>query len=128
MKKYLPLFIIATIAIFFSTSCAHKTYTSSYFEQQTASHRTIAILPAEMVFTGNKPKNMTDEQIDKIEESESLLFQNSLYNGILRHANSGRYFTSVLIQDISTTQKLLEENNISVRGSWKENDKKLAAI
>lgn len=128
MKKSLPLFIIAISAILFSTSCAHKTYTSSYFEQQTATHRTIAVLPAEMIFTGTKPKNVTDEQIDKIEESESVLFQNSLYNGILRHANSGKYFTSVLIQDISTTQKLLEENNISIRGSWKENDKKLASI
>ena len=128
MKKYLPLSVIAILAIFFSTSCSHKSYTSSYFEQQTASHRTIAVLPAEMVFTGTKPKNVTDEEIDKIEEAESVLFQNSLYNGILRHANSGKYFIRVMVQDISTTQKLLEENNISVRDSWKENDKKLASI
>jgi hypothetical protein len=128
MKTKLPLCFIAIIAIFFSTSCAHKTYTSSYFEQQTATHKTIAVLPAEMVFTGTKPKNVTDEEIAKIEEAESLLFQNSLYNGILRHANKGKYFTSVFIQDISTTQKLLEENKISVRASWRENDKTLASI
>ncbi|MGZ8538230.1 MAG: hypothetical protein ACXWV9_08210 [Flavisolibacter sp.] len=128
MKKNLPLCIIAIFAIFFSSSCARKAYTSSFFDQQTATHRTIAVLPAEMIFTGTKPKNVTDEEIDKIEEAESVLFQNSLYNGILRHANSGKYFIRVLIQDISTTQKLLEENNITVRNSWKENDKKLATI
>jgi len=128
MKKYLPVSIIAIFAIFFSSSCAHKAFTSSYFDQQTATHRSIAVLPAEMIFTGTKPKNVTDAEIDKIEEAESVLFQNSLYNGILRHANSNKYFIRVSIQDISTTQKLLEENNITVRNSWKENDKKLASI
>lgn len=128
MKKNLPLLTIAFIAVLFSASCAHKYYTASSFEQQTANHKTIAILPAEMIFTGNQPKNMTPEDIARIEETESKTFQYALYNGILRHANSKKYTTTINVQDVSTTQKLLEENNISIRSSWKQDDKQLAKI
>ena len=51
-----------------------------------------------------------------------------MYNGILRYANTGKYYTTILVQDISTTQRLLQENNISIRDSWTEDDKKLAGI
>jgi hypothetical protein len=129
MKKNLPLQpVIFLIAVFFSTSCAHKYYTSSVFEQQTSRHRNIAILPAEMIFTGTQPKNISAEDIARIEETESQTFQVSLYNGILRHANSKKYYTSVLVQDISTTQNILEQNGISVRDSWKQDAKKLAEL
>jgi hypothetical protein len=114
--------------ILFASCSSHKYYTSNSFEQQSAHHKTIAILPAEMIFTGTPPKNVSAETIARIEETESETFQNSLYNGILRHANSKKYFTSISVQDISTTKKLLEENNISIRNSWKEDDKKLATL
>ncbi|HYC30450.1 MAG TPA: hypothetical protein VEB42_16560 [Chitinophagaceae bacterium] len=126
MKKYLPF--IAFTFIVLSSSCAHKRYTSSYFEQQTARHRMIAVLPAEMIFTGTKPKNVSEEDLARIEEVESKIFQASLQNGILRHANTRRYETWVGVQDISTTLRLLEENNISIRDSWKEDDRKLAQL
>lgn len=116
------------LAFLFFTSCAHKHYTSSAFEQQSASHRTIAILPAEMIFTGTKPKNITDEDIRKIEETESNMFQNALFNGILKHANTKKYTTYISVQDIGTTRKLLEENSISIRDSWNEDDKKLTQL
>jgi hypothetical protein len=129
MKKYLPLHAAALFALLLFASCAsHKYYTSTYFEQQTARHRIIAILPAEMVYTGTQPKNLSPEDIAKIEETESRTFQNSLYNGILRYANTRKYITTISVQDISTTAKLLEENHISIRSSWAEDDKKLASI
>ncbi|HWJ92385.1 MAG TPA: hypothetical protein VNR87_14815 [Flavisolibacter sp.] len=130
MNKILPLKPVVSLAvIMLMASCAgHKYYTSSFFEQQTRGHKSIAVLPAEMIFTGVQPKNITPEQTARLEETESRMFQNSLYNGILRHANSKKYYTSIMVQDISTTQKLLEENNISIRDSWKEDDKKLAKI
>ena len=81
-----------------------------------------------MIFTGTQPKNISAEDIARIEETESQTFQVSLYNGILRHANSKKYYTSVLVQDISTTQNILEQNAISVRDSWKQDDKKLAEL
>jgi hypothetical protein len=128
MKKYLPYLSIAFLAIFFFSACSRKHYAVSYFDQQTANHRLIAVLPAEMIFTGVQPKDVSPEDIQKIEETESRMFQNYLFNSILRYANTNKYYTAVGVQDISTTQKMLQDNNISIRDSWREDDKKLAKI
>jgi len=128
MKKFLLYLSFAFTAIVLFGSCSHKNYTSSYFEQQTVNHRIIAVLPAEMIYTGTQPKNVTPEDIAKIEETESRMFQNYLFSAILKYANSKKYYTAVGLQDISTTQKLLEDNNISIRDSWKQDDVKLAHL
>jgi len=128
MKKNLLFYFTLSFAIVFTSCAGHKYYTSPSFDQQTARHKSIAVLPAEMIFTGTQPKNLSPEDIAAIEETESTSFQTSLYNSILRHANTRKYFTSVNVQDIGTTQKLLAENGISVRDSWKEDDKKLAKL
>lgn len=88
----------------------------------------IAILPAEMIFTGKLPKELTPEEIKTIEENESRAFQESLVNGVLRYANGRREYLSISIQDAVTTNKILEENNISIRDAWTANDKKLATL
>lgn len=128
MKKILPFLSIAFLSIFFLTACSRKHYAVSYFDQKTASHRIIAVLPAEMIFTGTQPKELSAEDISKIEENESRMFQNYLFNSILRYANDKSYYTAVGVQDISTTEKLLEDNNISIRDSWKQDDRKLAKL
>jgi len=128
MKRNLPLLKLACLAIFFFTACSRKNYAVSYFDQQTAHHKLIAVLPAEMIFTGVQPKDLSPEDIAKIEENESRIFQNYLFNSILRYANSRKYYTAVGVQDISTTLKLLEDNKISIRDSWREDDRKLAKI
>src|SRR6476469_4502823 len=127
MKRDLLLLPVLFLVLF--TSCAgHKYYTSSSFDQQTARHKLIAVLPAEMIFTGTLPKNLSPEDIAFIEETESRTFQNSLYNSILRHANGRKYYTSINVQDIGTTLKLLEENKITIRDSWKQDDRQLAKV
>jgi len=126
MKKVLlALFIVI---LFTASSCRHRHYQSSLFEQQTRNHRVIAILPAEMVFTGKQPKELTPEQIAEIEERESLAFQESLQNGIMRNANTRKREMYVSIQDIGTTRKILQDNEISVRNSWNYDDRKLAQL
>ena len=86
----------------------------------------MAILPAEVTFSGKQPKNLSPEAIAEAEERESIDFQYALMNGILRHANTRKYVTTVNFQDINTTQKILEKNNISVRDSWNKDDEELA--
>jgi hypothetical protein len=125
MNKYLlSILVIGIITL----SCSHRYYTSSYFDQQTGHHKLIAVLPAEMVFTGKRPDNLTPEDIRKIEEAESKSFQHSLFNSILRHANSKKYFTRINLQDIATTERLLDENHITVKEASVKDDKELAAI
>ena len=127
MKKSLRILSMLLIVIFLA-ACSHKNYTSSYFEQQTVHHKLIAVLPAEMIFTGVQPKDLSPGDIAKIEEAESKLFENYLVNSILKYANTQKYYTTIGVQDISTTQKLLEDSGISIRDSWKEDDKKLTQI
>ena len=128
MKKILPLSGAALLAILLFTACSRKNYAVSSFDQQTMHHKLIAVLPAEMIFTGVQPKDISAEDIAKIEENESRIFQNYLFNSILRYANTRKYYTAVGIQDISKTQKLLEDNHITIRDSWREDDKKLAKL
>jgi hypothetical protein len=125
MKKALLLF--TCFFVLFILSCSHKYYVSA-FDQQTANHKIVAVLPAEMIFTGKQPDNLTPEDIAKIEEFESKNFQYSLYNSILRYANSRKYFTRINLQDIVMTQKILDEHNISCRDASKKDDKELAVL
>ena len=126
MKKIIP--ILSFIVIIISASCSRKYYTNSFFDQQTANHKIIAVLPSEIVFTGKQPKDLTEEQIAKMEEEESKAFQLALYSNILRYANTNKTYMFVGVQDITKTMNTLDENQITVRGSWKTDDKKLASL
>lgn len=129
MKTSLLTTLIASfIAILVFSSCSRKNYASAYFDQQTVGHRMIAVLPAEMIFTGKQPKNLTTTQIDSIEEEESKTFQFALQSSILRYANSRKYYMYVGVQDINATLSLLEQNHISIRDSWKMDAKSLAKV
>src|SRR6266498_754126 len=124
MKKSLPLLCFFVLILI---SCSHKYYTS-FFDQQTLNHKIVAVLPAEMVFTGKQPDDLTAEDIARIEEAESKNFQYSLYNSILRYANSKKYFTRINLQDIVIIQKILEEHGISRKDVSKKDDKELTAL
>lgn len=124
LRNTLLLLMVFTVTL----SCSRKYYATSYFDQQTSHHRVIAVLPAEMVFTGVPPKNLTPENIRQIEEQESRDFQIALYNSILQYANSRRYFTTVNVQDFATTQRLLSDSSISIRDAWYKSDLELTKI
>lgn len=98
------------------------------FEQKTANHRTIAILPLEMIFTGNTPKNLTAADIAKIEEGESKAFMISLYNEILRSTRGGNKPLRVDIQNYVNTLSILEAEGIDIRQSWKISPTQLATV
>ena len=127
MKKNLLSGFIA-IFILFLFSCSNKSYTASNFEEKTVNHKVVAILPAEVIFSGKQPKNLSPDAIAKAEERESIDFQYALMNSILNHANTKKYITTVNFQDINTTLKILEKNSISVRDSWNKDDNELAKL
>jgi hypothetical protein len=127
MKKNLLTGFVAFF-ILFLFSCSNKNYTASNFEEKTENHKVVAILPAEVTFTGKQPKNLSPDAIAKAEERESIDFQYALMNSILNHANTKKYITTVNFQDINTTLKILEKNNISVRDSWNKDDNELAKL
>jgi len=127
MKKNL-LYACTVSFVLFLFACSNKYYTAGNFSEKTEDHKVVAILPAEIVFSGKLPKNLSPEDIAKAEETESVNFQYALMNSILRHANTKKYVTTVNFQDINTTQKMLDQHNISVRDSWKKDDNELAKL
>ncbi len=123
--------INATLTVFLmliTFSSCHRYYTSSSFEEKTARHKTIAILPPQMMLTGNQPKNLSAWDIEMLEEKESKLFQESLYNNILRKANTGKHTLEVSVQPYSNTIALLEKANIGIREAWTKDDKELTQL
>lgn len=107
-------------------SSCHHYYTSSSFAQKTGNHKLIAILPPQVTITGNLPKNVSVSNMQETEEKESKIFQEYLYNNILKRGSSAKTPLSVNIQPYSNTLALLEKKGITIRDSWNLNDKELA--
>ena len=127
MKNLLLCVTLVTSIVVISCR-SHKAYQSNAFEEATANHKLVAVVPAEMIYTGTPPKKLTSENIAQIEEAESIAFQESLYNGILRHANGRKYYTRIELQDLTTTRKILTEANLTNRKAWGISDKELKAL
>jgi hypothetical protein len=119
---------LLALFVLISFSSCHRYYTSSSFAEKSAKHKTIAILPPQLVVTGTMPRNLTSYDIEQLEEKESKFFQESLYNNVLRRGNSGNYVLNVNIQPYINTIAALQKNNISIRDSWTKDDKELATI
>lgn len=109
MKKRL---LVSGIAIFLLASCAPKVYKANDFDSKTASHKIVAILPAEVDITlrPNEMKKITPEQLKETEEKTGLSIQDKMYSWFLNR--SGKYRYTVSFQDISKTNALLLQNNI----------------
>lgn len=119
--------LVSVFILLVCTSC-HRYYTNSSFEQKSAKHKLIAVLPPQIVMTGQQPRNLTVDQIILLEEKESKLFQEALFNNILRRSSQGKYGMLVSLQPTNNTIALLEKANISLRDSWTKDDKELATI
>lgn len=132
MTKYFSLKSISILAVCFFTfiSCSHNVYTSPQFESQTASHKIIAVLPAKVILTGTKPKKMTDADIAKQENAESILFQESLFSNILKKANTKKYYTNITLQPLEKTKQLLSQQNdtIDYRNIDSKSDEELCKL
>ena len=122
MKKSLLLLILLLLA----TGCTAVDYQSPRFAAQTQSHRTVAVLPFEMVFAGKAPRRWTAPQIQRAEEVESRAFQRSLYFHLLNRIGQGHL--AIEVQPIEDTNRLLADHRISVRDSWEMATEDLAQI
>ena len=98
------------------------------FETRTKAHKKVAVLPVKMIFTGNKPKKLTDEQIKEIEIAESKAFQIALLDEILESTRGVRKPIRVTFLTNAEVLKKLEEGGISIRDSWDKDPKVLAQL
>ena len=118
--------IAALLAV---AACSTANYQSQQFEQRARQHQVIAVLPFQMVLTGEPPRDLTAEQIARIEEAESVAFQEAYYYRLLRQASAHRkHPIRIEIQPVGTTNRLLAESGIGVRESWAMSAKALASV
>ena len=117
---------LIALVILVTLSACHRYYTSGSFEEKSSKHKQIAVLPPRMVLTGNQPRNLSPSDIARLEETESKLFQEALYNNILKKGNQGKYELGVQVQPYANTLALLDKKQISVRESWDKSDGELA--
>jgi hypothetical protein len=126
MKTFLR--IAAVVLLLFALASCHRSYTSGNFINATAHHKVIAVLPAQVILAGRQPAKLTEADIAKVEEVESSLFQQALYNNILRHANSKKYYTNIRMQSLENTRGLLQDHAIDFRQIASTSDKELCKI
>lgn len=127
MRKKVLLLSLVMLALL-TQFCARRWRVNPIFLEKTANHRIIAVLPFEMVFTGKKSKKLTPEQIGKIEEAESLAFQDSLYRLLCLEQGRYRYPVRIDIQPVEKTNRILEEQGIGLRDCWSKEPVELARI
>jgi hypothetical protein len=123
-KKILP-----AVMLLLAAGCATANYESPQFAERAQRHQVIAVLPFEMVFTGDPPKNLTPAQIALIEEAESVAFQEAYYRRLLHQASVHRKHPILIdIQPVDETNRLLTAAGVGVRESWGMSAKSLAQV
>ncbi len=128
MKHFIKLFIPILILL---ASCSSNVYQDeAFFSKPGPGGRTLAVLPAEVVFTGNLPKNWSPDRISKMEIEQSRKIQESVYDDLLFHATSKKVRNKwgVKLMDFRVINNKLEENGISIQDSWKVSSAELANI
>ena len=116
MKSHLQPPTLVPLVLLLSFACTAVDYESPRFRDLTLGHRTVAVLPFEMVFQGRAPAGLTASQIRAIEEGESMAFQTSLYFRLLDRVGKGK--VGVEVQPVEVTNRILADHHIGVRESW----------
>jgi len=122
-RVYLFAVLLLTVA------CSTVNYQSPQFAERAQHHQIIAVLPFEMVLTGDPPRKLTPQQIAEIEETESVAFQEAYYYRLLHQASVHRkHPIRIEIQPVATTNRLLDAAGIGIRESWGMSAKSLATV
>ena len=110
MKKLLIPFVSLLIL---ACGCGPKIYKSNEFDNVTAKHKIVAILPADVtiMLRPNQSKKMTPEELEKNRESTAFAIQEKIYSWFLRRSDKFKY--TVKFQDVSKTNSILKEAGLT---------------
>lgn len=111
MKKGLTILFLLTMTLSFAQT---NLYEHPNFKTIAQNHQTIAILPFKAIIKlrPKQMKDMSEEQLRKIETDEGLAVQNALHSWFLKRKKQGK--TDKDIQDPSKTNALLKKNEIDM--------------
>lgn len=110
MKSKLVLFFALAITLM---SCGPTIYKVADFNEVTAKHKIVAILSTEvnMQLRPNEMKKTTPEQLSQMQEQTGKDIQDKMYSWFLKR--SGKFKYTVTFQDISRTNALLSQANLT---------------
>ena len=98
--------------LLFSCGTNRAVYQSPDFEQKTARHKTVAILPVRMIQTGYIGKNTAEDQVKATNEKLGFVFQESLQSFILKQTMNNKKGQLVSFQSTQKTNAILKDKNI----------------
>lgn len=104
------LFLLFPISILAQTSL----YENPDFDNIATSHKIIAMVPfkTQVKLRPKQMKDMTDEQLDRLEKSEGESIQSAMYSWFLKRKKRGKLL-NLEIQDPRTTNAILLKKDIS---------------
>lgn len=125
MKAKLTLLLAI---VFAAAGCGPTIYKASDFSDKTSSHKTVALLPAEVSIQlrPNEMKNVTAEQIRQMQEETGKNIQDKMYSWFLKRSDKYKY--TVSFQDISRTNALLSQANITYADMATKTKEELARL
>lgn len=110
-------------------SCAKRNvYRSNDFEAQSYQHRTIAILPFQIMQTGYKQKNTTEESIKAANEKWGYTFQESLQAYVLRYTAKNKKGPITTFQSVQKTNAILSEKGMDIETVYRQKPEDLAKL
>ena len=109
------------------SSCNRNKYITKTNYDLAKQHNTVAVLPVDVITTGNLPKSLTQEEIKKINEAESEFFQDIILSAILRKNKTKNPYQ---VQFLSTDQvnNVLAKEGITVSNFQDYSPNELATI
>ena len=124
MKKYLPFSLLLMTLV----ACGPKIYKATDFNDVASTHKTVAILPADVSnkLRPNEAKKISPEDLQKNVESTGYAIQDKMYSWFLRR-NAKEQFT-VRFQDVSKTNTTLKNADISYEDLALKSKEELAAL
>ena len=126
MKK--PLLFILTI--FFSNSIIGQTnlFENPDFDKIAKEHKVIGVIPfkASVTLRPKQMKNITSEQLERMEKSEGKSIQSALYSWFLKRKKRGTL--SVDVQNPATTNAILKKAGINSDNYEKYTPSELAKL
>lgn len=126
MKKALFTAVIAFIGL--TVFSQTNLYENPRFDEIAKNHKIIGIIPfkASVTLRPKQMKDITPEQLSKMEKAEGEGIQSAMYSWFLKREKRGDL--SVKLQDISTTNALLKKSGITIENYEEYTPKELATI
>lgn len=121
LKPIFPLFLL----LVFTSSC-RQAYVAQGFEEDTANHQLVAILPYHIEYIGKLPNNWTPEIEDQARAEESVVYQRSLIGQVMRRMRFQGRGSRVDLQSVATTNARLTEAGITLHEAYLQDPESLA--